>query len=99
MDVPTGPLLLPECSCAPAHRVIYVLQRGQPGGKKVLARSKRLHRFFIVVKGSPHGRDSSPRSLKSGCTPECNNAVKECRAAFGVLNLAAGSMSGAATLL
>jgi hypothetical protein len=57
-DVPTGPSLSPEYRGAPAHRVIYLLQRGQPGGKKVLVRSKRLHRFFIVVKRSPHGRDS-----------------------------------------
>jgi hypothetical protein len=43
-DVPTGPLLSPEYSCAPAHRVIYVLQRGQPGGKHVMALLKRSRR-------------------------------------------------------
>ena len=57
-DMSTRPLLSPEYCGAPAHRVNYLLQPGQPGGKKVLARSKRLQRFFIVVKRSPYGRDS-----------------------------------------
>jgi hypothetical protein len=64
-DVSTRPLLLPDFRGAPAHRVIELIQRGQPGVEQIVALLKRSRccRYDIGMP-SPHGRQNSPSMVE-----------------------------------